>query len=52
MEQSEIDEVTHAILSHHGQREWGSPVRPATKLAWILHTCDMMSARVNDCDKQ
>lgn len=22
-----------------------------TELAWILHTCDMMSARVNDCDK-
>jgi 3'-5' exoribonuclease len=40
------DDITHAILSHHGLREWGSPVQPKTKLAWILHLCDNMSARV------
>lgn len=43
-------DVLHAILSHHGQRAWGSPVSPKTRLAWLLHICDMMSARVNDAD--
>ena len=45
------DEVSHAILSHHGQREWGSPVAPNTHVAWLLHCCDMISARMNDCGK-
>jgi 23S rRNA maturation-related 3'-5' exoribonuclease YhaM len=43
--------ITHNILSHHGMREWGSPVAPATKEAWILHLCDNMSARLDDCNK-
>jgi len=43
--------ITHNILSHHGRREWGSPVAPATKEAWILHLADNLSARLNDCDK-
>lgn len=45
------DDILHAIISHHGQREWGSPVGPSTKLAWILHLCDGLSARINDCEK-
>ena len=45
------DAVTHNILSHHGQREWGSPVMPKTKAAWLLHLCDGISARMNDADK-
>lgn len=44
-----IDDVTHAILSHHGLREWGSPVSPRTRIAWILHLSDQMSARMYDC---
>jgi 3'-5' exoribonuclease len=47
--QEETDEVLHAILSHHGRREWGSPVSPRDQMAWILHLCDSMSARVDDC---
>lgn len=43
------DEVIHCILSHHGQREWGSPVKPRTKIAWCLHLCDGLSARITDC---
>lgn len=46
------DDVLHAILSHHGQRAWGSPVEPKTKLAWMLHLCDGISARMDDCDKK
>ena len=49
---AERDEVAHAILAHHGQREWGSPVTPQTRMAWILHNCDQLSARVDDCDKK
>ena len=49
--QNFIDSVTHCILSHHGQREWGSPVAPKSREAWILHLCDELSARINDCDK-
>jgi 3'-5' exoribonuclease len=45
------DNVTHNILSHHGMREWGSPVMPKTKAAWLLHLCDGISARMNDADK-
>ena len=45
------DEVLHAILSHHGQREFGSPVAPKSKVAWLVHICDAMSARIEDCDK-
>jgi 3'-5' exoribonuclease len=45
------EEVTHCILSHHGQRQFGSPVAPLTREAWILHLSDSMSARVEDCDR-
>lgn len=45
------DRVTHNILSHHGMREWGSPVAPHTKEAWVLHLSDNLSARLDDCDK-
>jgi len=45
------DEVLHAILSHHGLRAWGSPVAPASRLAWMLHLCDGLSARMQDFDK-
>lgn len=45
------DNVLHAILAHHGQREWGSPVSPKSRLAWMVHISDMMSARMNDADK-
>jgi 3'-5' exoribonuclease len=47
----DIDNITHNILSHHGMREWGSPVAPATKEAWILHLSDNMSARLDDTEK-
>jgi 23S rRNA maturation-related 3'-5' exoribonuclease YhaM len=45
------DNIIHNILSHHGKREYGSPVSPATKEAWILHQADNLSARLDDCDK-
>jgi 3'-5' exoribonuclease len=44
------EDVLHAILSHHGRREWGSPIEPQTKMAWLLHLCDSISARMDDCE--
>ena len=48
--EAEAYEVTHCILSHHGRREWGSPVAPNTREAFILHYCDGISARLYDCE--
>lgn len=45
------DEVLHVILSHHGQREFGSPVAPKSKEAWLVHLCDGISARMDDADR-
>jgi 3'-5' exoribonuclease len=47
---TEVDDVLHCILSHHGRREWGSPVAPFSREAWLLHLCDSISARGNDCE--
>jgi 3'-5' exoribonuclease len=46
-----VDEVLHAILSHHGSREFGSPVAPNTKLAWMVCFCDGLSARLDDAGR-
>lgn len=44
------DKVLHAILSHHGTREHGSPVAPKSRVAWLVHLCDGISARMYDAD--
>jgi 3'-5' exoribonuclease len=44
------DKVLHCILSHHGRREYGSPVAPKSREAWILHLSDNLSARMFDAD--
>lgn len=48
---SDSQEIGHAILAHHGHKEWGSPVEPRTKLAFLLHYCDAISARMDDTDR-
>lgn len=48
VDQATINEVTHAILAHHGQISSGSPITPKTPLAHILHLADMTSARMSD----
>jgi 3'-5' exoribonuclease len=39
------EQIVHCMLSHHGRREWGSPVEPKTPEAWLLHSADMLSSR-------
>ena len=38
--------VMHALLAHHGEQTAGSPVRPQTLEAVVLHLLDMLDARV------
>lgn len=41
----DFQDIEHCILSHHGRKEWGSPVEPQTKAAMALHFADMWSSR-------
>lgn len=38
--------LCHIIASHHGNLEWGSPVRPCFTEALIVHHADMISSHV------
>ena len=40
-------ELRHLILSHHGTLEYGSPKRPKTLEAMIVHYIDDLDAKVN-----
>ncbi len=40
-------ELLHNLLSHHGQYEWGSPRRPKTVEALILHAVENLDGKVN-----
>lgn len=39
-------ELKHIVLAHHGKLEFGSPVKPATMEALIVHMLDMMDATI------
>lgn len=41
----EVERIVHIVLSHHGQREWGSPVVPCSQEAMLVHFLDNMSAK-------
>lgn len=36
--------LRHCLLSHHGELEYGSPIRPQIMEAEIIHQIDMMDA--------
>ena len=38
--------LEHLILSHHGRREWGSPVEQATAEALALHAIDNLDSKL------
>ncbi len=40
-------ELRHLILSHHGTLEYGSPKRPKTLEALVVHFMDDLDAKVN-----
>lgn len=39
--------LQHAILAHHGQKEFGSPKRPKSVEAFMLHQADDLDAKVD-----
>lgn len=39
-----VQQIGHIIISSHGKREWGSPVEPKTREAFIVHQADMIDA--------
>lgn len=43
------EHLTHLILSHHGQHEFGAPVVPQTAEAFMLHEADLIDARLAQC---
>ena len=43
--------MEHMILSHHGQPDFGSPVRPLTREAHVLAAIDDLDAKMNILDK-
>ena len=42
-----IMQLKHLVLSHHGKKEYGSPVRPKTPEAMLLHEIDMIDSRMS-----
>ena len=51
VEKWDIVKLDHIILSHHGKREYGSPVPPVFQEAVIVNKADNMSAEMNKLDK-
>ena len=39
--------LRHVIASHHGRKEWGSPVEPMMPEALLIHMADDMDAKLN-----
>jgi 3'-5' exoribonuclease len=44
-------QVEHLVASHHGTREYGSPVEPKSVEAFILATVDELDAKLNQVRK-
>lgn len=42
----EAAQIKHIILSHHGKKEWGSPVLPQTLEAYAVFLADYTSAKL------
>ena len=46
-----LNVLFHLILSHHGEYEWGSPVKPGIPEAIALHHLDNLDAKVHAATK-
>ncbi|MEM8861568.1 MAG: HD domain-containing protein, partial [Chloroflexota bacterium] len=44
--EKDLRELIHLVVSHHGTHEWGSPVVPKTLEAILLHQLDLLDSRV------
>jgi 3'-5' exoribonuclease len=43
--------LRHLITSHHGEYDFGSPIRPKTPESFVLHFADNMDAKLNIIDQ-
>ena len=43
--------LQHMILSHHGEKDFGSPVPPLTREAFLLHVIDDLDAKMTIINK-
>lgn len=46
-----LTELQHLVLSHHGSKEFGSPVEPMTLEAFILAACDDLDAKLHQVSR-
>lgn len=46
-----LREVEHIILSHHGETEFGAPVKPLTREALLVHHLDNLDAKLKIIDE-
>lgn len=44
-------DLEHIILSHHGEPEFGAPVRPLTKEAMLIHFIDNLDSKLKIIDE-
>jgi 3'-5' exoribonuclease len=47
IDQTILDSLSHIILAHHGQYQFGSPKLPATPEAFIVNYIDDLDAKIN-----
>jgi 3'-5' exoribonuclease len=47
VDEARLMRLEHAMLSHHGELEWGSPKRPSTFEALLLHHVDNLDAKAS-----
>jgi len=50
LSKKDLYQLTHMILSHHGELEWGSPTLPKTLEAMILHNADDLDSKIGQID--
>lgn len=41
-----LDALMHALLAHHGRKEWGSPIEPHSVEAWLVHAADLVESQL------
>ncbi len=46
-----LREVEHILLSHHGETQFGSPVKPLTREAILVHFIDNLDAKLKIIDE-
>jgi len=45
--EDEINLITHIVLAHHGELEYGSPVKPCSQEAVVVNMLDNLSAKTD-----